>query len=242
MQIIPAVDVLDGAVVRLRRGEYGDVTRYSTGPVESAIEWIRAGATLIHVVDLGAARSGEPTRTLWTAFAEADIPFQIGGGIRDSATATEALEAGASRVVVGTTAVNDFGELKSIVEAVGADRVVAALDVRANRARGSGWTDAGAPVEEVVSRLVDAGITTALVTAIERDGTLEGPNHALLESVHSIAPSLSLIASGGVGSLHDVAALVASPCDQVIIGRALYEQRFTLPEAIAIASDPFGHD
>jgi len=193
-------------------------------------------------VDLGAAKTGVPTASLWATFGEAGVPFQIGGGIRDRSTAAEAIEAGARRVVVGTTAVSDHEELKRIVEEVGSDCVVAALDVRAGRAVGSGWTDAGAPMTEVVSQLVDAGITTALVTAIERDGTLEGPNHALFETVNSVAPTLSLIASGGVGTLEDVSALVATPCDQVIIGRALYEGRFTLSEAISIVAGPFGAD
>jgi phosphoribosylformimino-5-aminoimidazole carboxamide ribotide isomerase len=236
MQIIPAVDVLDGSVVRLLHGKYDEVTTYAADPVEAASTWTAQGATLVHVVDLNGARTGEPDTGLWRVLGRSGIAFQIGGGIRDSAAAVSAVEAGAARVVVGTAAVHEGEALGEIVAAVGGTHVVAAIDVRGGRARGSGWTDDGVPLDDVVLRVVDSGVEVALVTGIERDGAMNGPNVDLLDQVRSAAPSLVLIASGGVSSLGDIAALAAMPCDAAIIGRALYENRFTLPDAIRAAS------
>jgi phosphoribosylformimino-5-aminoimidazole carboxamide ribotide isomerase len=236
MQIIPAVDVLDGQVVRLLQGSYDEVTTYAADPIEVARAWMADGATLIHVVDLSGARTGEPDVNLWRNLGRSDIAFQIGGGIRDPNLAIRALETGALRLVVGTAAVESTQLLGEIVSAVGGEHVVAAIDVRGGRARGSGWTDAGAPLDDVVRRVVDSGVEVALITGIERDGALSGPNMELLTKVRSAAPRLELIASGGVRSLPDLTTLEAFRCDGAIIGRALYEHRFTLPEAIRAAA------
>lgn len=236
MQIIPAVDVLGGSVVRLMNGRYDEVTEYGSDPVEVGTAWMADGAELIHVVDLNGARSGEPDSDLWKALGESGVAFQIGGGIRDQATAEQAVEAGAARVVVGTAAVYGGRALHKIVAAVGRTRVVAAIDVRSDRARGAGWTDGGAPVSDVVHRVVASGVGVALVTGIERDGAMSGPDFELLAQVSDLAPSLRIIASGGVDSLAAVAALHSVECEAAIIGRALYEGCFTLPDAIAAAS------
>lgn len=235
MDIYPAVDVLRGSVVRLLQGNYDEVTKYGDDPVEAAGGWMTEGATLVHVVDLNGARTGEPDFDLWSALGKSEIAFQIGGGIRDQVTAERAVEAGAERVVVGTVAVHTGGVLSQIVKAVGHDRVVAAIDVRNGLARGSGWTDDGAPLSEVVFRVVDSGVAVALVTGIERDGAMNGPNLDLLARVQATAPTLGLIASGGVDSLDAVAALGSQRYEGAVVGRALYEGRFSLPEAIAAA-------
>ena len=135
MQIIPAVDVLDGAVVRLRKGDFGDVTVYGDDPAAAVRRFVDAGAALVHVVDLGAARTGKPTRALWEALGAAGLPFQAAGGIRDAAAAAATVAAGAHRVVAGTAAVRDPAALGAIARAVG-DRLVAALDVRDGLAYG----------------------------------------------------------------------------------------------------------
>ena len=237
MQIIPAVDVLDGSVVRLLHGKYDQATTYAADPVEATIAWCDDGAALVHVVDLNGARSGRPDVDLWNALGSAGVVFQIGGGIRDARTAVKALEAGASRVVVGTAAIQSVQVLGEIVAGAGSDHLVVAIDVKEGRARGSGWTDDGIPLDDVVRTVADAGVQVVLVTGIERDGALKGPNVHLLDEVRSVAPGLQLIASGGVSSLADVTMLASFPCDGAIIGRALYEKRFTLPQAIRQAEN-----
>lgn len=232
MQIIPAVDVLDGTVVRLLHGDYDAVTTYAPDPADMAGKWVDEGASLVHVVDLQGARTGNPDTSLWATMATARVPFQVGGGIRDASRASAALEAGASRVVVGSAAVHSAEALGEIVDAAGPDNVVAAIDVRSGLARGSGWEDRGVALGVVVERVVAAGISTALVTGIESDGAMDGPNTDLLSQVTSMAPDLGLIASGGVGSLDDLLDLKDRGYTAVIVGRALYEARFTLTEAI----------
>ncbi len=233
MEVIPAVDVLDGRVVRLLRGDYSDGTRYGDDPVAELRRWGELGARLVHVVDLAGARSGEPDRTMWESLAEVGVPFQIGGGIRDAAAAAAAIETGARRAVMGPTAVWHPEMLATAVDRIGPDRLVAALDVRQGRARGAGWLDEGRRLEEVIHAVAGAGVATVLVTGIERDGTMEGPDVTVLDEVASLAPQLELLASGGVGSLDDLAMLVPTGASGVIVGRALYEGRFDYAEAVA---------
>lgn len=233
MQIIPAVDVLDGAVVRLMRGDFDEVTRYSTDPVAAGRRWVDGGASLVHLVDLAGAKSGEPDRRLWDAFATADIPFEVGGGIRTVGQADAALQAGAARVVMGSAAVWQPHVLAELVGRHGPDKVVAALDVRGGNATGSGWLDDGVAIERVLSALDAAGVRLAMVTAISRDGTMAGPDLELIGLVRAAAPSLSVIGSGGVGSIDDLVALQAAGAVGVIVGRALYDGAFTLAEAAA---------
>jgi phosphoribosylformimino-5-aminoimidazole carboxamide ribotide isomerase len=235
MHFIPAIDVLDGRVVRLLKGSYDDVTVYADDAVAVARDHVARGADLVHVVELGSARDGtDHARTaLARGLTEAGVPFQVGGGIRNAGVARTAIDAGASRVVVGTAAVADPRAFAGIVDEVGPDAVVAAIDVRDGRARGSGWEDHGAPLGEVLHRVRNAGISWALVTGISRDGTLEGPDLDLLHEVREGWPELKVIASGGVGTLDDLRGLAAAGFDAVVSGRALFEGRFTVDEAIA---------
>lgn len=238
MQFIPAIDVLDGAVVRLLRGSYDDVTVYADDAVALARAYVAQGADLIHVVDLGSARDGtDHARThLCGSLAVAEVPFQVGGGIRSAATASAVLAAGAARVVVGTAAVGDPGAFGEIVVAAGTDHVVVSVDVRDGRARGAGWEDEGAPMREVLDRVVDHGVAWVLVTGISRDGTLGGPDLDLLRQVRAGWPGLRIIASGGVAGLDDLRVLAGEGFDAVVAGRALLEGRFTVAEAIAASA------
>jgi len=235
MQVIPAVDVLGGEVVRLVQGDYERVTTYDRDPLAVASRFVQEGAELVHVVDLEAARGGERSAEVLQALGAAGVPFQIGGGIRTPEAARMAIDMGALRVVVGSALLGDTNAAGGIVRAVGTGAVVAAIDVRDGKARGSGWLDDGIPLAEALNRLADVGIARMLVTGIATDGTMEGPALGLYEQVRSLAPGLALIASGGVGTLDDLRTLAASDhtFEAAIVGRALYEGRFGLPEAIA---------
>ena len=231
MNVIPAVDVLDGKVVRLRQGRYEDVTVYAEDPVVMVGSWVEQGATIVHVVDLAGARDGTGDRGLWRRLGAADLPFQLGGGIRTKADVEALLAAGAGRAVLGTTAVWDTDALAGILDAVGAEAVVAAIDVGEGRAKGAGWRDGGRDLAAVMSDLVGAGAVRALVTGIAGDGMLTGPDTELMQQVKSMAPELALIASGGVGSLNDIKALARLGVEAAIVGRALYDGRFSYAEA-----------
>jgi phosphoribosylformimino-5-aminoimidazole carboxamide ribotide isomerase len=234
VDLIPAIDLLDGAVVRLRRGDYDEVTTYAEDPVSILVGWRRAGVGLAHVVDLDAARGYPRDTETIGRLVEAGIPVQVGGGIRTSGDAESAVAAGAERVVVGSAFTDPDGAAEEIAERIGPERVVAALDVRAGRARGSGWLDEGAALPWVVERIRAAGVPRALVTGIERDGTLEGPDVDLLAEVRTIAPGLGLIASGGVGTLADLRRLARLDLgiEGAIVGRALHDGRFTIDDAL----------
>lgn len=235
MLVIPAVDVLRGSVVRLVEGDYRHVTDYGGDAVAWSRHWINEGAELVHVVDLEGARSGLPDPALWNAVTGAAVPFQVGGGIRSAEVALQALAAGAQRVVLGTAAVWSPATIASLLTEVGPDRVVAALDVRDGRAAGAGWIDPGRDLAEVVGALSPTGVERVLVTSIGRDGTMAGPDLGLLAQVSSLAAELKVIASGGIGSLDDLGALAAAGAEAVVVGRALYEGRFSLGEAVDAA-------
>ena len=238
MHVIPAIDILDGQAVRLLRGDYEAVTVYHDEPVSLGMAWNDAGIDLLHVVDLDAARGRTPSVVgVIEGLSSKGIRCQVGGGIRTPGNAVEMVAAGADRVVVGSAFVDKDGLGEGIATTIGPDKVVAAIDVRAGRAVGHGWTRGGTPYGDVVKRTLDAGVRTLLVTAIEVDGTMEGPAVNLLESVASIDPSIRLIASGGVGTLDDIRGLASGSCEAIIVGRALYEGRFSIEEAISAATN-----
>ena len=229
-QVIPAVDVLGGNVVRLFQGDYRRVTVYQDDPVACARGWVDQGADLVHVVDLEAARTGGSSRRLWEALATAGVPFQAGGGLRTAGSARDALELGARRVVMGTAAV---WEPQVLAEVGDPQRVVAAVDVRSGRATGTGWTDRGRDLATVLDDLATAGIRRILVTGVGRDGTMSGPDVGLLGDVVSDG-RFRIVASGGVGSLDDLHRIASLGCEAAIVGRALYEGRFRLADALSV--------
>jgi phosphoribosylformimino-5-aminoimidazole carboxamide ribotide isomerase len=233
MQLIPAVDVLGGQVVRLVEGDYNRVTVYADDPVAQAARWVADGAALVHVVDLEGARDGEFNEGLWRGLAEAGVPFQVGGGIRGRDAAEHAIASGAARVVMGTAAVWHPHIVAGVVEAVGPARVVAALDVRDGKATGTGWLDEGQDLTSVVERVVAAGVVRVLVTGIGTDGRMTGPDCDVIEEVQRLAPGLAVLGSGGVGSLEDLDLLAQTGVEGAIVGRALYEGEFTVQSAVA---------
>ena len=234
--MIPAVDVLDGVAVRLARGDYDAVTRYSDDPIAVVEDWADKGAELVHVVDLEGARSGVPDFGLMMRLGSLGIPIQYGGGIRTADAAEAAAEAGISRIVVGSALLDE--DASRFVARVDSDAIVAAIDVRSGRARGRGWTDEGVNADEALDRVLTLGLASVLATGIESDGMMTGPDLTLLSRFRSVAPDCRLIASGGVGSLEDLDALVGLGADAVVIGRALYERRLTFEDAVERVVSP----
>jgi phosphoribosylformimino-5-aminoimidazole carboxamide ribotide isomerase len=234
--LLPALDLVDGRVVRLEQGDFGRQTTYRDDPVVLAGEFVASGARWLHIVDLDGARTGGPRQlAIGRAIAQAvgdRASIEMAGGLRSVASIEAALEAGASRVVLGTAAIRDPAFVGRAIDAHGPDRIVVALDVRAGVVVGEGWrADAQSrEVDEAIAILAAAGVTTFEVTAIERDGLRTGPDFDLLRSM--LARGREIIASGGVGGVADVLALRDIGCAGVILGRALYEGDFTVPELV----------
>jgi phosphoribosylformimino-5-aminoimidazole carboxamide ribotide isomerase len=221
--------VLGDEAVRLRRGDYRDVTNRAD-PLELVETYRDAGAALLHLVDLDGARDGRVRPDIVGKASRAAAParLQASGGIRSLADAELLLEAGAARVVVGTAAFADDEALSRFANALG-DRLVVAVDVRDGRVAVGAWTlTTSITVEDAVDRCRAAGVARMLCTAIDRDGTLGGPDTRLLEGVCTRAGGLAVLAAGGIRSLEDLAAVARAGCDGVIVGRALIEGRLPL--------------
>jgi phosphoribosylformimino-5-aminoimidazole carboxamide ribotide isomerase len=239
--LFPAIDIRDGRAVRLTQGDYDRETAYEDDPVVAARRWADAGATWLHVVDLDGARAGEPVNLdhVRRIVAGVSIPVQLGGGLRDSKKVEEAISAGAERVVLGTAAVRDPDLAEAIASAHG-DRVVAAVDARAGQVAAEWWTEpSGIGPADLASKLAERGVRRFIYTPVEVDGTMEGPDTESLREV-AAATDADLIYSGGVGSLDHLQALAdldLPNLEGVIVGRALYEDRFGIAEAQAILGE-----
>ncbi|UCB30558.1 1-(5-phosphoribosyl)-5-[(5- phosphoribosylamino)methylideneamino]imidazole-4- carboxamide isomerase [Duffyella gerundensis] len=239
--IIPALDLIEGKVVRLHQGDYGQQRDYGSDPLPRLQDYERQGAQLMHLVDLTGAKdpAARQIALLKTLIAGVSVPVQVGGGIRSRDDVAALLAAGAARVVVGSTAVKDPEEVQQWFREFGAEAIVLALDVRidANNRKEvaiSGWQEAaGVTLEEVIEQYQPFGLKHVLCTDISRDGTLSGSNVALYQDVAARYPEVSFQSSGGIGSLDDIAALRGSGARGVIVGRALLENKFTVAEAIS---------
>jgi phosphoribosylformimino-5-aminoimidazole carboxamide ribotide isomerase len=235
--LYPAIDIRGGQAVRLLQGDYERETAYDADPVDAALRWSGEGAEFLHVVDLDGAKAGEPRNldAVSRIAAAVGCPIQVGGGLRDAASVTAVLDAGAARVVIGTAALRDPEFLERALAEHG-DRVVVSVDARDGKVSLAGWTETSdVYVAEAVADLSERGACRLLCTAIEVDGTMEGPALGELNRI-AAATEAQVIASGGVGALSHLEALAhdASPnVEGVIVGRALYERRFTVADAIA---------
>jgi phosphoribosylformimino-5-aminoimidazole carboxamide ribotide isomerase len=240
-EILPAIDLRDGRVVRLRQGDFDRETIYELDPVEAANAFADAGATWLHVVDLDGARSGNAANTTVVArILEAvgeRVQVEVAGGLRNETSVAAVLALGAARAVVGTAGLRDPAFAGRLVANHGADRIALAIDVRDGRAVGDGWSEESAGVEasEAIRRLADAGVTTFEVTAIARDGLLEGPDLALYERLVRSGRG-AVIASGGIATADDIRAVRGVGCAGAIVGRALYEGRLDMGSALAAAT------
>jgi len=238
--LYPAIDVRDGHAVRLIRGDYAEETVYDDDPLEAARRWLGQGARALHVVDLDGARAGEPRNLehLGRIASEASVPVQVGGGLRDAEAVAAALEAGADRVVLGTAALAE-PELVEALAAEHGERIVVGVDARSGQVAVEGWErETHATAVESVANLARRGVRRFVFTPVEVDGTLAGPGMEQLQEVASAAAEtgVALIYSGGVGSLDDLRELRGTALESlegVIVGRALYEGRFTVAEGQA---------
>jgi phosphoribosylformimino-5-aminoimidazole carboxamide ribotide isomerase len=235
--LYPAVDVRDGRAVRLTHGDFDAETVYHDDPLEAARSWVAAGARFLHVVDLDGARAGAPAALdhLRRIVAGTGVPVQYGGGLRTLDAVRAALRAGAERVIVGTAALRDVDFLDDVLAAFG-PRVVVSVDVRGGKIATAGWTQVSdMPAAEAIGRLHGRGVASFIYTDADRDGALEGPS---LTDVAAIAAAVRgrFLYAGGVGSLEHLRALRdlrQVNLSGVIVGKALYERRFTIAEAQA---------
>ena len=236
LTLLPAVDVANGKAVRLLKGQAGTETDYGD-PLDAARDWVEAGARWIHLVDLDAAFGrGSNAELLARIVGEVGVKVELSGGIRDDASLTRALEAGAARINLGTAALEDPEWTERAISDHG-DLIAVSLDVRGSTLAARGWTREGGNLWETLERLNAAGCSRYVVTDVTRDGTLTGPNLELLRAVASFSPA-PVVASGGIASLEDIAALAAlvpQGIDSAIIGKALYNGDFTLQQALAVA-------
>ncbi len=237
MILYPAIDILGGKAVRLVEGNFDDETIYHDDPLDAARSWVAAGARYLHVVDLDGAKQGEPASLdhLERICREAGVPVQYGGGLRSLPAVREALRAGAERVIVGTAAFRDIDFLDDVVASYG-ERVMVAVDVRGGHISTAGWTQTTQMnAEDAIRRLTARGVRSFVYTNVDRDGKLEGPD---LGDVRRVARAVRgrFIYSGGIGKVEDLSTLAGLRqvnLRGVIVGKALYEGRFTVAEAHA---------
>jgi len=240
MKLIPAIDLLDGRCVRLLHGDFEQVTQYPALPEELARDYAQAGAKWLHVVDLAASRDGADadTSALLKLLGQAPQSVQTGGGVRSDKDITLRLDAGAARVVIGSLCVTDTSGFIKWLEHFGAEKLVAALDIRIDDQgipwpRIHGWTDqADRDMWQLLDALVEGGLVHLLCTDISRDGALTGPNLDLYTEIIRRYPQLQLQASGGVSSLYDLEDLLTTGATGVITGKALLDKLFTVSEAL----------
>ena len=239
MEIIPAIDIRGGRCVRLVQGDYDRETVFADDPAAAALRWRDAGATRLHVVDLDGAREGRATNaaSVERILAAVDTAVEVGGGIRDLETVQRYVNAGVERVVLGTAAVKDQALLKAALASF-AGRIAVGVDAREGIVVTEGWLDAsGVAAPDLVRQVAEMGVTRVIYTDTVRDGTLTEPNFAALEVIVSYirisATKLKIIYAGGVSSIDHLRRLAGTGVEGAIVGRALYDGRVRLPDALA---------
>jgi phosphoribosylformimino-5-aminoimidazole carboxamide ribotide isomerase len=238
VNLYPAVDILDGNAVRLQKGDFEKKKVYDEDPLSAARGWTEEGAHFLHVIDLDGAKTGEPVNLdqLRRISSGLSVPVQWGGGLRSSRAVDDALRAGAARVILGTAALGDPDLLRHVLDAHGPERVLVSVDVRGGRVATAGWAQTTElTTAAVLEHLQASGVEALVYTNIDRDGMLEGPD---LEEVQFVAAAVSgrVVYSGGIGRLADLehlAGLGEASLEGVIVGKALYEHRFTVAQAQA---------
>jgi phosphoribosylformimino-5-aminoimidazole carboxamide ribotide isomerase len=235
LQLIPAIDLMNGKIVRLTHGDPKTAKVYHQfgGPVETAKKWKAEGAEKLHIIDLDAALgTGNNLSVIAEIIKNVELPIQVGGGIRKFEAAEKLLELGVSQVILGALAFSNPKTITQIQQAFGANSVIVALDNRDGKIMIEGWkTATGLGVKEALKKFTALGVKVFLVTSITKDGTLSGPD---LDSLREACqyPDVDIIAAGGIGGLDDLLALKRVGAEGAVIGKALYESRFTLKEAL----------
>ncbi|MBI1366692.1 MAG: 1-(5-phosphoribosyl)-5-((5-phosphoribosylamino)methylideneamino)imidazole-4-carboxamide isomerase [Alphaproteobacteria bacterium] len=239
MIILPAMDLMGNACVRLYQGDFGAQTRYPLAPADALAGFEKAGANWAHVVDLDGARAGAPLQhDFIAALARGSaLSLQVAGGVRKRAHVRSLLAAGVSRVVVGSLALREPETIRDWLGEFGPDRLTLAFDVRIEKDKPfvavHGWRELSAlRLDEAIAPFAGTGLRNVLITDISRDGALNGPNFDLIRDVSARYPDLDIQASGGVASLDDIKALRSAGAAAAIVGKALYENRLSLEEAI----------
>ncbi len=246
MKVLPAIDLMNGEVVRLRKGRFDEKTVYGSDPLAVAAGFRAAGARYLHVVDLDGTRDGAGRQgaALARMAAESGLRVQVGGGVRTQEDVQAHLDSGAEAVVVGSLAARDPVLCEHLLRHFGGERIRLALDCRLDaegvpRILTGGWsTEEHVSVFALLERYRDAGLRSILCTDVERDGTLEGPNLGLYRRLKERSAQVEVIASGGVGTIEDVLALRDAGLEGVIVGRALYEGALEISELIALETRP----
>jgi phosphoribosylformimino-5-aminoimidazole carboxamide ribotide isomerase len=239
--IIPAIDLIDGNVVRLYQGRYDNSTEYDFNPLSLRNQYAQAGAQWLHIVDLSGAKDASKRQLtlLSELMTAAPLHIQVGGGVRSEQDVVDLLDAGAGRVVIGSLAIRQPELVQSWVRKYGGEQIVLALDVAINSngektLPSHGWIEqSNITLEQVLEGYISAGAKHVLCTDISKDGTLTGSNVALYQQLAASYPQIQWQASGGIGQLDDIRALIGSGVVGVILGRSLLEGKFTLEEAIA---------
>jgi len=235
--LYPAIDIAGGRAVRLVQGDFDAETVYADSPLEAARAWVDAGATHLHVVDLDGARTGAPQNLhhLRQIVCELGVPVQYGGGLRSAAAVADAIDAGATRAILGTAAFSDARFLDEVVKRFG-ERIVVSVDTRGGFVSTAGWTETTTlPANDMIEGMQERGVHSFVFTNVDKDGLLGGPD---LEEVRQVARVVTgrLMYSGGIGRREDLDALASlgeETLSGVIVGKALYERRFTVAEGIA---------
>jgi phosphoribosylformimino-5-aminoimidazole carboxamide ribotide isomerase len=235
VELYPAVDVLGGKAVRLIQGDYSRKTEYAADPLEAARRWVEAGARRLHVVDLDGARDGRPVNLdALQRIAGLRVPVQYGGGLRSAVDVEAAIDSGALRVVLGTAAFLNPRLLEEMMTAHG-DRIAVGLDVKGGRVAIQGWQErTELSPASAAARLVETGVRTIVYTKVDWDGTMQGADLRIAEELGAAAGDVHIIYSGGIGSLEDLRGLATLDLAGVIVGKALYEGRFTIGEALEV--------
>jgi phosphoribosylformimino-5-aminoimidazole carboxamide ribotide isomerase len=235
MILYPAIDISEGKAVRLVKGDFDAKTVYDDDPLEAARTWVDEGARFLHVVDLDGARLGSPQNLhhLERITQELQVPVQYGGGLRSLAAVRDALRAGAERVILGTAALHDVDFVDDVLGAY-RERTIVSVDTRGGKVSTSGWQETSElPAEDVIERLQQRGVRSFVYTNVDKDGMLEGPDLAEVTRIAAIVRG-RLLYSGGIGKLEDLSGLASlgqPNLGGVIVGKALYEHRFTIGEA-----------
>jgi phosphoribosylformimino-5-aminoimidazole carboxamide ribotide isomerase len=239
MRIIPAIDIIDGKCVRLTQGDFSRKTIYSANPIDVAKEFENNGIKYLHLVDLDGAKSGSVVnwKVVESLTSQTTLTIDFGGGVKTDEEISRLFDTGVTQVNLGSIAVNRPYRIYEWIEKFGKEKIILSADVRENKVAINGWEkNSEIEIKDFIKGFVLQGLSYVTCTDIQTDGMLSGPNVRLYKEIISVFPNLKLIASGGVSSKQDLDALKEIKVDGVIIGKAIYENKITLPELLSFKS------